>query len=85
MIKLFYLFFFNAFESTFFVFYLHLKQYFNMFYNDLYMKSLGLILLQPLLLDFCFKNLDLSDIQLARLNFCLITLFVIVTFLNQYN
>ena len=45
------------------------------------MKKLGLILFQSLfLLCFCFKNLDLSDIQLAHLDFSLITLFVIVTF-----
>ena len=48
------------------------------------MKSLGLILFQPHLLDFCFENIDLSDIQLAHLDFCLITLYVILLFLNQY-
>ena len=42
------------------------------------MKSLGLILLQLLLLDFCFKNLNLSDMQLA-LDFYLTTVFVIIT------
>ena len=45
------------------------------------MKSLGLILFKSLfLLDFCFKSLGLSTVQLARLNFSLITLFVIITF-----
>ena len=42
------------------------------------MKSLGLILFQLLLLDFCFKNLNLSDMQLA-LDFYLTTVFVIIT------
>ena len=42
------------------------------------MKSLGLILLQLLLLDFCFKNLNLSDMQLA-LDFYLTTVFVIIS------
>ena len=36
------------------------------------------------LLCFCFKILHLSDIQLVHLDLALITLFVIVTFLNQY-
>ena len=65
-----------------------------MFYNDQYMKSLWLILFQPLfiaflldfflLLGFCSKNLDLLDQQIAHLDFCLITLFVtvIATFLE---
>ena len=44
------------------------------------MKKMGLILFQPLY----FKNLDLSDIQLAHLELPLITLFIIITFLNQY-
>ena len=66
---------FNTFKFIFSVLFLHYKQYVNMFYNGLYMKSLGLILL-----CFCFTNLDLSDIQLAHFDFCLITLFDIVTF-----
>ena len=45
-------------------------------YNSKYMESLGLILFQPLfLLCFCFKNLDLSDMQLDHLDLSLITLF----------
>ena len=44
------------------------------------MKGLGLILSQLLFsLCFSFKNLDLSNIQLAHLDLPLITLFVIVT------
>ena len=45
------------------------------------MKSLEIILFQSLL-DFCFKNNDLLAIQLARLDFCLIILLVITTFLG---
>ena len=49
------------------------------------MKCLGLILFQLIfLIRFCFKNLDLSAIQLAHLDLCLITLFVIVTFSLYY-
>ena len=49
------------------------------------MKNLGLVLLELIsllgfLFDFCFKNLDLSTIQLAHLDFSLKTLFVIITF-----
>ena len=45
------------------------------------MKRLGLILFpQFILLYLCFKNLDLSDIQLAHLDLPLITLFIIITF-----
>ena len=33
------------------------------------------------LLDFCFKNLDFSAMQLAHIDDCLTTLFVIITFL----
>ena len=44
---------------------------------------MGLILSQPVfLLDFGFKNLDFSVTQLAHLNDCLTTLFVIITFLG---
>ena len=47
------------------------------------MKSLGLILFQPLfLLCFCFKNLDLSTIPLTHVDFSLIALFVIITFIE---
>ena len=50
----------NIFESIFSVSFLHFTQYVDMFYNDKYMKSLGLILFQPLfLLCFCLKNIDL--------------------------
>ena len=55
---------FNTSESTFYVFLLRFKQYPSMFYSDLYMKSLELILF-PLLFLFYF---------------ILITLFVIITF-----
>ena len=49
------------------------------------MISLGLVLFELLfLLDFCFKYLDLSTIQLAHFAVCLTTLFVIITFLNRY-
>ena len=47
------------------------------------MKSLGLILFELVfLLGFCFKTLDLSTIQLEYPDFSLITLLVIITFLN---
>ena len=40
-----------------------------------------LILFQLLfLLNFCFKNLDLSVIQLAHLHLSLVTLFIIIAF-----
>ena len=53
------------------------------------MKSLRLLLFQLVfLLGFCFKNLDLSTIQLAHLDFSVTTLFVIITlsilFLTTY-
>ena len=77
----------NIFESTFSVSFLYFKQNVNsMFYNE-YVKSFGLILfelvffiLTGFLLYFCFKKIDLSETQLAHLDFSLITLFVIVTF-----
>ena len=44
------------------------------------MKSLGLILFPLLfLLNLCFKNIDLSDIQQAHPDLSLITLFIIIT------
>ena len=47
------------------------------------MKRLGLILFQQtFLVDFCFKNVLAK--QLVRFDFFLITLFLIITFLNQY-
>ena len=50
-------------------------------YNDYYIKTLRLRLLQLLsLLLFCFKNLDLPAIQLVNLDLSLITLFFIITF-----
>ena len=48
------------------------------------MKGLILVLFQPLFsLGFCFKNLDLSDMQLAHLDFSLISLVVIITFFES--
>ena len=60
-----------------------------MFYNSLcliyqrFMSQRFMILaptnfLSDVLLDFCFKNLDLSATQLAHLDDCLITLLVII-------
>ena len=34
--------------------------------------------------NFCFKNLDFLATQLAHFDVCLITLFVTITFLNEY-
>ena len=58
-----------------------------MFYNDLCLiyEKLQLILPQPAsLLELCLNNLDFSATQLAHFATCLISLFVIITFLNQY-
>ena len=58
-----------------------------MFYNDLCLiyEKLQLILPQPaFVLDFCFNYHDFSATQLAHFATCLISLFVIITFLNQY-
>ena len=83
MITLFYHFWFLKLLNSHFLFvcFLCFKQYVNMFYNGQCMKSLQLILFQPVfLLCFCFKNLDLSLIQLTQLDFSLITLIFIITF-----
>ena len=65
---------FLVFTSIFFVFLLHFKQYVSMFVLQYY---------QPIfLLCFCFINLDLSDKQTSHFDLFLITLFVIVVFLQ---
>ena len=78
---------FTQFRIYIFCIFLHFKQYDNMFYNDLCLtyEKLQLILPQPaFLLDFCFNTLDFSATQLAHFANCLISLFVIFTFLSQY-
>ena len=46
--------------------------------------NIDLILFQLLvLLNFCFKNLDLSAIQLPHLDLSLVTLFIIITLFEQ--
>ena len=74
---------FNTFGSRFFASFLNFKQYVNMFSNGLcliYKRFRINLVLTSSLLDFCFKNLDFSDTQLAHFDACLITLFVIITF-----
>ena len=76
---------FKTSEPTFSVFYLNFKQYVNMFYNSYYINNLGLILFQlPFSWGSRFRNFDFLDILLPHLDFCLITFFVIIIFLNQH-
>ena len=73
---------FITFEFTFFVYFLHFKQYVNMYVNlsidKLTFRTkcqvLELILFQLVfLLGFCFKNIDFSDTQSAHFNLSPIT------------
>ena len=73
---------FITFEFTFSVYFLHFKQYVNMYVNlsigKLILRTkcqfLELILFQLLfLLGFCFKNIDFSDTQSAHFDLSPIT------------
>ena len=73
---------FITFEFTLSVYFLHFKQYVNMYVNlsidKLTFRTkcqvLELILFQLVfLLDFCFKNIDFSDTQSAHFNLSPIT------------